>query len=256
MVDLSGKRVVVTRPLAQSEDMVRRLTALGAEVIQLPVIEIAPLADTQQLDHALRHLQEYDWLVLTSVNGGAAVWSRLVALGISSFPRSLKVACIGPKTAEALRRVGIWPDFVPDEYVAEAILPGLLPLAGLKVLLARAEIARPALPEAIRKAGGTADEIAVYHTLPAEPDTGALQALREGVDIITFTSPSTVHNFSALIGKTGLDIQQLPGSPLFACIGPVTAQALQAQGLQPAVMAGEYTTDGLIEALLHYENGV
>jgi len=251
-MDLNGKRILITRPRSQSAGVARRLEALGAIPILFPVIEIAPVKVSRTLDKALRQLDQYNWLVLTSANGVQATWKRLGDLHITALPEGLKVAAIGPKTAAALRSVGVQPDFVPDEYVAEAILPGLGELRGCRVLLLRADLARPALPQAIRQGGGKAHEIAVYNTVAAEPDIEGLEALRQGVDVVTFTSSSTVRNFISLVRHADLDPAALPGKPLYACIGPVTAQTAREEGLSPALVAREYTTEGLIKALLEF----
>jgi Uroporphyrinogen-III synthase len=161
----------------------------------------------------------------------------------------VKFAAIGPKTAEALKARGITPDFIPQEYVAEAILPGLGDLKGKWILLPRAEIARKELSEAIVKTGGIAHEISVYKTLPTQPDPDGLAALKSGVDVITFTSASAVAYFVAVVRQNKLDPLNLPNNPLFACIGPITEQAARAEGLLNLVVAKEYTTDGLIEAI-------
>ena len=141
----------------------------------------------------------------------------------------------------------------PEEYVAEAILPGLGNLHGKWVLLPRAEIARKALPEAIANGGGIAHEIAVYKTLPVQPDPEGLAALKAGVDVVTLTSPSTVQNFVAIARQNGLNPFNLANNPLFACIGPITEQAAREEGLINLVVAKEYTTDGLIQILNNLE---
>ena len=151
---------------------------------------------------------------------------------------------------------GVTPDFVPEEFVAEAIVPGLSDLQGKWVLLLRAEIAREALPEAISEAGGIAHEIAVYKTLPAQPDPDGLAALIAGVDFITFTSPSTVQNFLAIANQNGLDPHHLPGHPVFACIGPITEKAARDEGMTNLVVAKQYTTEGLVEAIRTFVNRV
>ena len=166
------------------------------------------------------------------------------------------MAAIGPKTAETLKARGIMPEFVPEEYVAEAILPGLGDLRGQRVLLPRAEIARKALPEAITAAGGVAHEIAVYQTLPAEPDPQGLAALRSGVDVITLTSPSTVQNFLAILRQNEFDPFDLPGHPVFACIGPITERAAREEGITHLVVAKEYTAEGLVEAIKKLMNNL
>ncbi len=253
MDDLTGKRIVVTRPQTQCQSFLDLLHAAGAVPFCFPVIEISPMADNRELDRALRNLAGYDWFVLTSVNGVAAVWERFEVLGIQQLPESLKIACIGPKTAAALAKHGFQADFVPDEYIAEAILPGLGELEGLKVLLTRADIARPDLPEAIRAGGGTADDISTYRTLPAQPDTNGLEEISKGTDVLTFTSPSTVENFFQIITDAGLDPLHLPGDPIVACIGPITARAAEKKGYRVAVIPENYTIEGLLDAIIqHY----
>lgn len=245
------RRILVTRPRAQADDFAERLHAAGFDPIFFPVIEIQPIENNIALDRAFEKLSCYEWVVFTSVNAVDVVLGKL-----SPFPfgrgvrgEGVRVAAIGPKTAEALRKHNIEPDFVPEEYVAEAILPGLGDLVGKWVLLPRAEIARKALPEGILQAGGVAHEIAVYKTLPTQPDPDGLAALRKGVDVVTFTSPSTVQNFVAIANQNGLDPLNLPNNPLFACIGPITEQAASEEGITNLIIAEEYTTDGLITVL-------
>ena len=249
------KRILITRPRAQADDFAEKLHAAGFEPIFFPVIEIRPIENNVELEQALAKLECYDWIVFTSVNAVEVVSDVVARSGAMSAAtkQSPKVAAIGPKTAEALHRRGITPDFVPAEYVAEAILPGLGDLRGKWVLLPRAEIARKALPEAIAAAGGIPHEIAVYQTLPAQPDPEGLAALQSGVDIVTLTSPSTVQNFMAIARQSGLDPLRLPGNPLFACIGPITEQAAREDGLVNLAVAREYTTEGLIEAIRNLE---
>ena len=165
----------------------------------------------------------------------------------------MRVSAIGPKTAEALRKHNIEPDFIPDEYVGEAIMAGLGDVKGKWVLLPRAEIARKDLPEAIARAGGIPHEIVAYKTLPSEVDTNGLNNLRSGVDVVTFTSASTVENFVALTRHNGFDPLNLPNKPMFACIGPITEQAAREAGFQNIITAKEYTTDGLLEAIRNLE---
>lgn len=257
MGSLDGKRVVITRPQKQCQKFIELLSAAGAVPVCFPVIEISPAEDVGRLDSALQNLAEYDWLVLTSVNGVEAVLNRFAALDIQDLPENLKLACIGPKTAAALQAKGFTPDFVPDEYVAEAILPGLGELDALHVLLTRADLARPDLPEAIRAGGGKADDICAYRTVPAELDETGLAEIAKGVDILTFTSPSTVENFYQVIQGEGRDPLSLPGDPIVACIGPITAEAARGKGYRVAVTPEEYTIEGLLSALkIYYQEGV
>lgn len=252
MASLFGLTVVVTRPEAQSQSFVEALHKLGADPICMPVIEISPVADPQELDDVLKRLDQFDWLVLTSVNGVAAVWERFDELGVQSLPKMLNIACIGPKTAASLDKKGYRANFVPEEYIAEAILPGLGELEGIKVLLVRADIGRPDLPAAIRAGGGTVNDICAYRTIPTKPDKESMEAIAKGVDLLTFTSPSTVENFLRLMLSEGLDPLNLPGEPIVACIGPITAKAAEMNGYQVTITPGEYTIEGLLQAMKDY----
>jgi uroporphyrinogen III methyltransferase/synthase len=243
------KRILITRPRAQADSFALGLQAAGFEPVFFPVIEIQPMEDNRQLDQALCNLDKYDWVVFTSTNGVDLVLDRLASAALPDGRSLPHFAAIGLKTARALRERGITPDFVPGEYIAEAILPGLGDLSGKWVLLPRAEIARKILPEAIAAAGGIAHEIAVYRTLPAQPDFESMAALCSGVDVITLTSPSAVQNFIAILRQSGLDPLSLPGDPRFACIGPITEAAARETGLVDLLVAGEYTTEGLVQLI-------
>ena len=259
-------KVIITRPHSQANDLADKLRSAGFEPIFFPVIEIQPIENNLALDRALKKLNCYEWVVFTSVNAVEVVFDHWLSVietqrngekTISLSPLDSvahpRFAAIGPKTAEALRIRGITPDFVPEEYVAEAILPGLGHLVGKWVLLPRAELARKALPEAIFNAGGIPHEVSVYKTLPTQPDPDGLAALNSGVDVITLTSSSTVQNFIAIVKRQGLDPLNLPNDPLFACIGPITEQAAREEGLLNLAVAKEYTTDGLMEVITKME---
>ena len=257
-------KVLITRPRNQADSFANALVEAGFEPVYFPVIEIRPFEENVALDRAIAKLECYDWIVFTSVNGVDAFFNVIAreyndrsnpligeefASPLACNDKHPRVAAIGPKTAQSLESRGVTPDFVPDEYVAEAILPGLGDLRGRWVLLPRAEIARKALPEAIVQAGGVAHEIAVYQTLPVEPDPDGLAALKSGVDAVTFTSPSTVTNFVEIVRRDGLDPLSLPGNPKIACIGPITQKAAEEAGFVGVLTASEYTADGLVELL-------
>ncbi|SDF75661.1 uroporphyrinogen-III C-methyltransferase [Desulfovibrio legallii] len=251
---LFGRRIVVTRAREQASGLARSLTDLGAEVIQCPTIEIRPLEDYAALDAALARLAEYQWIIFTSVNGVRCFWQRLEAAGKDS--RALggcRVAAIGPATAQALRGHGIAPDFVPERYVAEGVLEGLLAreggqVAGKRFLLPRAAKAREVLPEELRKAGAVVDVLPAYAAVPAAHNQETvLRCLEEGrLDCVTFGSSSTVENFLALIPAATLKAH--PETQL-AAIGPVTAQTLAAHGLPCHIQPAEYTIPALVAAL-------
>ena len=244
------KRILITRPRAQADEFANKLRAEGFDPIYFPVIEIRSIENNVALERALSKLNCYEWIVFTSVNAVDVVFDQFSSL---PWNEGIKVAAVGPKTAEALKTRGVIADFVPQEYVPEAIVSGLGDLLGKWVLLPRAEIARKDLPESIFHAGGIPHEITVYKTLPTQADLKGLSALQAGVEVITLTSPSTVQNFIAIAQQNKLDPLRLPNNPLFACIGPITEQAAKEAGLPNIVVAKEYTTDGLLEVLKNLE---
>lgn len=268
---LAGKRIVVTRARAQAADLSDKLAALGATPILFPTIEIGPPEDHTALDQAIATLDKYHWLIFTSVNGVAAFWQRLELANLPT-PRGrfavsgLKIAAIGPATARALEERGVQAAFIPEEYVAEAIVDGIGDVTGQWILLPRAAIAREALAVELSRRGARVHEIAAYRTLPATPDPRGLTELRRGVDAIAFTSSSTVRNFVTLLsgspkyidaanyrcmGRDGVPMPSL-GRAAIACLGPITAQTTREVGLPVDVMAREYTMEGLVAALVEY----
>ena len=242
------KKILITRARSQAEEFAEKLRAAGFEPVFFPVIEIREVENNTELENALQNIQKYDWVIFTSVNAVEVV-SKHYPSFLKRDGLNVKFAAVGPKTAETLRRRNIEPDFVPDEYVGEAVFSGLGDLTNKWILLPRAEAARPELPDAIVKAGGVAHEIVVYRTLPAEIDMDGLNALKSGVDVVTFTSESTVDHFVALVRTNHIDPLGLPNNPLIACIGPVTEQAAREAGFKNIAVAKEYTTEGLIHVL-------
>lgn len=238
---LAGKRVLVTRPRHQAGALSDQLRQAGATPVELPVIEIVPSASAE-LDAALENIAEYDWVIFTSVNTVKVVTERLRDFG------DVRIAAIGDATAAALAERGIAVDLVPGNYVAAAVLEAMIErgVAGKKILLPSADMARGTLPDGLRAAGAYVDVIAAYVTrLPEHIDDRILDALMLGeIDIVTVTSPSTVHNLLALTGGT------LPETTRIACIGPITAQAAREAGLKVDTTADEYTIDGLVQALI------
>ena len=253
---LFGRSVVVTRAREQASGLAQELGRLGADVIQCPTIEISPLPDYAELDAAIARLSEYAWLIFTSVNGVRWFWKRLEAAGKDSRALGLcRVAAIVPDTAEALDARGIRPDFIPERYVAEGVVEGLLArgkVDGVRMLLPRAAKAREVLPDELRKAGARVDVISAYETIPAAARKDeVLDRIQAGtLDCITFGSSSTVENFLSLIPAETLRAH--PDVRL-AAIGPVTAKTLEAHGLPCHIMPEEYTIPALVQALVsHY----
>ncbi|MDP2728358.1 MAG: uroporphyrinogen-III synthase, partial [Dehalococcoidia bacterium] len=233
------------------------LRAQGAEPIECPTIQIQPLEDNSALDQALSTLTNYDWIIFTSVHGVRSVLSRLRDLGREAAALSAaRLAAIGPSTAKELAGAGLRVDYQPGEYVAEAIVEGLEGVAGKRILLPRADIAREALAVGLREKGAVVDEVAAYRTVPAASQAGSVrQRLAAGeIDVVTFTSSSTVRNFLALLEQgTGNKEEEVLGllrGVKIACIGPITSQTAREMGLQVDVEAREYTIPGLVEALV------
>jgi uroporphyrinogen-III synthase len=242
-------RVLITRPPSQANEFAQALQAIGAEPVFLPVIQVSAITDTTILDRALARLHCYDWLVLTSANAVDVLLDRMRGNNIHALPAEIRVAAVGPKTASRLEENGIHVAFVPQEFVGEAIVPGLGDLRGRWVLLPTADIASPVLPKAIEAAGGVVHVITAYHTLPAEVDQEGLAALLQGIDVLTFTSGSTARNFNLMVQQAGLNPFALPGDPLVACIGPKTAQVAQELGFNVEIIAEDYTIVGLVAAI-------
>jgi uroporphyrinogen III methyltransferase/synthase len=251
---LFGRRVVVTRARAQAGELSAELEKLGAEVYEFPTIEIVPPEDFGPLDSAIRGLDSFDWLVYTSVNGVEAFVDRLRhhGLDLRAVPRGAKVAAIGPATAERLEEVGLRVDVVPKEYRAEALIEALDSgsLAGKRVLIPRARVAREILPEKLREAGAEVVVPPAYESVPSSEGREELSLrLRSGeIDCVTFTASSTVENFVGAFGEE--EAAQLLSGTRVACIGPITADTARKRGLRVDAEADEFTIPGLVEAVL------
>ncbi len=251
---LFGRCVMVTRTRAQASRLSRALRDLGARVIESPTIRLMPPEDWTEADNAIAALSEYDWLVLTSPNGVDFFFHRLKSGGGDARNLAgVKIAAIGPATAEKLDEYGLRADLVPDEFVAEGLIRALIDtgVAGKKILLARAAEARAVLKEELAAAGAEVHEAALYRTLPPEDLTAeAKEALAEGtIDLVTFTSSSTVTNLVRLLGDRLIEFQAAAKA---ACIGPITAETANAAGFDVAMQAEKYTVDGLVAAVLDH----
>lgn len=248
---LLGVRVLVGRAKHQAGSLSRDLRQLGAKVIEIPFIEIRKPKSYQALDTALKNLATYDWLILTSANGVEAVWERFGKLRPAGRQTEhLKIAAIGPATKKAIEKRGMKVDVVPEEYVAESVVKSLRKrIAGKRVLLARAKVARDVIPRELRKLGATVDVVEAYVTVvPKASETRLRAALRDPKrrpNVVTFTSSSSVKNFVALAG----DKRRLADVRL-ASIGPVTSETLREVGLRVDIQAKEYTMAGLVEAIV------
>jgi uroporphyrinogen-III synthase len=183
------------------------------------------------------------------------VWNRLQILEIHQILGKTKIAAIGPKTGLSLETRKVQPDFIPAEYTADSVAPGMGDLVGKRVLLPLGNLARETLSNAIRLSGGFPKVITAYNTFPEKPDPAGLSSLQSGVDAITFTSSSSAVNFVQIVQNAGLDPERLPGNPIYACIGPITTKSAIELGLHPEVIAAEFTVEGLINSLRIYYQG-
>jgi len=250
---LLGKGVVVTRSREQASDMVAALENLGACCHEFPTIKVSPMPDRGPIRAAVSRLPEYDWLVFTSVNGVSRFWVVLRELGLDArVLAGIQVAAIGPATAQAMEQHGIIADFVPEKYVAEDVLQGLLTrgAGGKRILIPRAEQARDVLPEELRKAGAQVDVLPVYRTIPARAGAEELLAALDAGEIhyVTFASSSTVANFFAAIPPEVL--QRHRDKVRLACIGPITKRTLADHGFAGDVQPEDYTIPALVQAVV------
>ncbi|MEW6333577.1 MAG: uroporphyrinogen-III synthase, partial [Thermodesulfobacteriota bacterium] len=247
---LFGRGVVITRPEIQAEELSELLRRKGARVIPFPVIRIAPPESWEELDGAIDRLEIYQWIVFTSANGVAFFFRRLRERGRDIRDlKGIRIAAIGPATASAVEALGIRVNLVPQEFISEGVVKAFagMDLRGSRVLLPRAQEARDVIPEGLAGMGARCDIATTYRTVRSNRSASELiPFFDEGkVDVITFTSPSTVVNFLRIMGP-GF---HLPGKVRIACIGPVTEAAARKAGLPVDILQERYTIPGLVDAL-------
>lgn len=248
---LAGVRVLNTRAARQAEALSGPLRELGAEVVEIPTIEICPPESFAALDAALGRLPKFDWLVLTSVNGVQALFTRMAAHGMR--PQALaraQIAAIGPATKQAVERVGLAVEVTPDEYVAESVVAALKTrVVGKRVLLVRAKVARDVIPRELGKVAERVEVVEAYQTLvPRESGAKLRQLLRSPAPphVVTFTSSSTVRNFAELVPQPADALAAVKT----ASIGPVTSATLRELGIRIDIEASDYTIPGLVRAIV------
>ncbi len=249
---LFGTRIIVTRDRRQAAELADPLEALGAEILPVPVIEIREPADPRPLDGAIAHLDSYDWLIFTSVNGVKYFIDRLDRSAADLRALKAKICAIGPATAAAVQSLHLKIDKIPEEYVAESLVEAFASedLNGRRVLLPRAAVARDLVPLELRRRGARVDVVEAYRTaLPENTADRAREALSRNPDWITFTSSSTVTNFIEAAGRDSL------AGIKIASIGPVTSQTIRLHGFEVHAEAKPHTTAGLIQALLRGPSG-
>lgn len=285
---LEDVRVLVGRARHQAGSLSAELCKLGADVIEIPFIEIRKPRSFQPLDEALRNLSSYDWLILTSVNGVEAMWERMQTTSSWKMPQPktlpwksgplgprpeaktksalaaegrIRIAAIGPATKKAIEQRGLRVDVVPKEYVAESVVRSLRrKVKGKRVLLVRAKVARDVIPRELRKAGAHVDVVEAYETVVPLSSRRRLQAVlkdpQRRPQVVTFTSSSTVRNFVELLdsgnaraGGRGRPPHTALDGIQMASIGPVTSATLRELGLPVDIHAKEFTIPGLVAAI-------
>jgi uroporphyrinogen III methyltransferase/synthase len=256
---LFGKRIVVTRSREQAGELVDLIESLGAEAIEAPMIRIAPPEDYGPLDRAIADAGTYDWIVFTSANAVDAFMRRLQSgIGDIRNLKGVKLCAVGPVTAAHLSKYGVNADLEPPEYRSESIVPALreaahADLKNTRFLLPRADIAREVLVDELRKAGADVTDVTAYRTVLAEieregdPDIYRM-LLEKRIDVVTFTSPSTVRNFAQIFGAE--QATDLLRTTAVASIGPVTAEAADQYGIATSIMPNEYTIPALVDAIV------
>jgi uroporphyrinogen-III synthase len=246
---LAGRRVLVTRAAHQASKLSDGLRALGAEPVEVPILEIRPPVDFAPMDEALRQLHHYDWMILTSANTVRALGERAEELGMTlAVAGAVKVAAIGDATAAAAYKAGLAVELVPQNYVAESLVEALsAKISGQQILLARAAIARDVIPDALRTAGATVDVVDAYrNVMPESAPEQLRRALAAGIDVVTFTSSSSVTHLADAARAAGIEF---PFSGVMAIsIGPITSRTLRDLGWEPVVEGSPFDITGLLTA--------
>ena len=250
---LFGRGVVITRPEAQAAGMADLLRREGARVIVFPTIQIVPPESWEALDRALERLEDYQWIIFTSANGVRFFFARLRETGRDIRDlKGIQICTIGPATAATIEAMGIRVDLVPDSYISEGVVRAFADrdIQGRKILLPRAEAARDVIPDGLAALGAMVEVATVYRTVASDRRKEELEPLiRNGkVDIVTFTSPSTVFHFIDIMGRDF----RLPPQVKIAAIGPVTAAAVKKAGLKVDILQETFTIEGLVDGLIDY----
>lgn len=234
---LAGRRVVITRPRSSGDRLPELLAQRGAVPVIAPALAIEAPSRCEDLDRALAHIDRYDWIVVTSVNAVNAVSARIQALGVADQRlRSVRTAAVGPATAAALVRLGTAPPLLAAEHRAAALAEAMPDVAGRRVLFPCGDKARHELPAILRKRGAAVDAIVAYRTLPAsDPSTLVRELALDRADAIVVASPSAVESILSALAQSGVRVTDRRGRPAWFCIGPVTADALRAHGIDADV---------------------
>jgi len=252
---LFGRKILVTRTREQASKLVEKLEELGAYCYEIPTIKTV-IFKNEKTSEILKNLDKYHWLVFTSENGVKYFLQILFEEGLDlRIFGGKKIAVIGTGTENAFKKIGIIPDLVPKEnYTQEGLVEAFsqIKISGKNILLIRAKKAREVLLKGLKKLGANVEILSVYETvIPEDSKEKLILALKEGVDVVTFTSSSTVKNFFTLLGNN----KDLLKNIIFASIGPITTKTLKEYGFEPQISASQHTIEGLISAIKEYFAG-
>lgn len=248
---LNGKRILITRPPEGSEEMASLIRKEGGEPVVIPAVELRRIV-SEKLKRAIGELEGFDWLIFTSANAVGFFFEilREMKFDIRTL-KHLKIAVIGKKTAESLEKMCIFPDVVPDEFVAESLVEEFrrIDLRDKKIFIPRAKDAREVLPEELKKMGASVLVVPIYRAVkPKGLKERIKEEMKKGVDMVVFTSSSGVKNFFSQISAKDFRVP-------IAVIGPVTAKTVEAYGFTPSVMPSRYTVEDLVEEIKKFFAG-
>ncbi len=255
-MQLTGRKIVITRPSDQQEEFDVLLSSLGAETVRFPVISIAPPDSWKDADRAIENIKKYDWLIFTSVNGVISFADRVNTLhkDVIETLRDINICAIGLKTAEVVELYGLEVDYIPDEFRAESVVEGFRDMGspGRNVLLPRAQVGREILPGELARMGMKVDVIPVYKAVRPDTDVSVLKKklVNNEIDAVTFTSSSCVKNFLEILGLD--EYKKLLKGVKIACISPVTSDTARKYGLKVDIMPDRYTVADLARSLARY----
>jgi uroporphyrinogen III methyltransferase/synthase len=256
---LLGKKIIITRAREQAGELTRLLRGYGAHVIEFPTIEIVPPNSWDPVDRAIGNLESYHWIIFTSTNGVRFFHDRLKLKKrrLEEF-HDLRFCAIGPRTAQEIEKAGAKVDLIPEQYCAESLVQrlGIEELEGKRILLARAKKARDLVPKELRKLGAAVDVVEVYQTIMPDISKREIERVFQGdrIDLITFTSSSTVTHFLQMYEEKGGLKDPLAGVAI-AAIGPITANTLRRRGITPQIIPNSYTIRDLTEAIVEFFRG-
>lgn len=250
---LFGKKILITRAEEQSEELVDLLVEYGARVLTLPLLKFVLPDDLKPLDSAIDNLERYDWLIFTSANGVRFFFNRLKERekDVRAL-KGIKIMAIGPGTKKEIEKQNITVDAMPEKFIAESVVEYFgNNVEGKRFLLPRARVARDVIPRLLQERGGKVDVVTVYETVVPEIKKETLKALfeEEKIDVLTFTSSSTVRNFVQIAGK---NVSKWLDGVKIACIGPVTAETARNSGINPDIVSEEYTIKGIVDAIVKH----